>query len=114
MAVDIFHTCVEVFNPHAITKLAPPSFATGRLEQYVPRSANLNQVSQNLSRISETDPIFQRIAQQLHEQLLKPENRKVDQYVACPTSSAAQGNLTIKINFDILRFFSSCDILTIY
>jgi hypothetical protein len=32
----------------------------------------------------------------------------------CPTSSVAQANLTIKINFNILCSFSSSDILTIY
>jgi hypothetical protein len=31
-----------------------------------------------------------------------------------PTSSVAQANLTTKINFNILRYFSSCDWLTIY
>jgi hypothetical protein len=35
-------------------------------------------------------------------------------YIGCSTSSVAQANLTITINFDILRSFSSSDILTIY
>jgi hypothetical protein len=34
--------------------------------------------------------------------------------IGCPTPSVAQANLTIKINFNILRSFSSSDILTIY
>jgi hypothetical protein len=34
--------------------------------------------------------------------------------IGYPTSSVAQANLTIKINFNILRSFSSSDILTIY
>jgi hypothetical protein len=34
--------------------------------------------------------------------------------IGCPTSSVAQANLTIKINFNILRSFSSSDIFTIY
>jgi hypothetical protein len=34
--------------------------------------------------------------------------------IGCPTSSVAQANLTIRINFNILRSFSSSDILTIY
>jgi hypothetical protein len=35
-------------------------------------------------------------------------------FIGCPTSSVAQANLTIKINFNILRSFSSSDMLTIY
>jgi hypothetical protein len=35
-------------------------------------------------------------------------------YIGRPTSSVAQANLTIKINFNILRSFSSSNILTIY
>jgi hypothetical protein len=34
--------------------------------------------------------------------------------IECPTSSVAQANLTIKIDFNISRSFSSSDILTIY
>jgi hypothetical protein len=34
--------------------------------------------------------------------------------IGCPTSSVAQANFTIKINFNILRSFSSSDILIIY
>jgi hypothetical protein len=34
--------------------------------------------------------------------------------IGCPTSSGAQANLTMKINFNILRSFRSSDILTIY
>jgi hypothetical protein len=34
--------------------------------------------------------------------------------IGCPTSSGTQANLTIKINFNILRSFSSSYILTIY
>jgi hypothetical protein len=34
--------------------------------------------------------------------------------IGCPTSSVAQANLTIKINFNILRSFSSSDIIIIY
>jgi hypothetical protein len=34
--------------------------------------------------------------------------------IGCPTSSVTQVNLTIKINFKILRSFRSSDILTIY
>jgi hypothetical protein len=34
-------------------------------------------------------------------------------YIGCSTSSVAQANLTIKTNFNILRSFSSSDILTI-
>jgi TPR repeat protein len=37
----------------------------------------------------------------------------VAQHIGCPTSSVAQANLTIKTNFNILRSFSSSDILTI-
>jgi hypothetical protein len=40
--------------------------------------------------------------------------RKVHRTIGRPTSSVAQANLTIKINFDILRSFSSSNILTIY
>jgi hypothetical protein len=36
------------------------------------------------------------------------------QFIGCPTSSVAQANLTIKIIFNLLRSFSSSDILTIY
>jgi hypothetical protein len=35
-------------------------------------------------------------------------------HIGCPTSSVAQANLTIKINFNILHSFSSSDILIIY
>jgi hypothetical protein len=34
--------------------------------------------------------------------------------IGCPTPSVAQANLTIKINFNILRSFSSTTILIIY
>jgi hypothetical protein len=37
-----------------------------------------------------------------------------DPTIGCPTSSVAQANLTIKINFNLLRSFSSSDIFTIY
>jgi hypothetical protein len=35
-------------------------------------------------------------------------------YIGYPTSSVAQANLTIKVNFNVLRSFSSSDVLTIY
>jgi hypothetical protein len=37
-----------------------------------------------------------------------------DVVIGCPTSSVAQANLTIKINFNILPSFSSSNIFTIY
>jgi hypothetical protein len=37
-----------------------------------------------------------------------------DRHIGCPTSSVAQANLTIRINFNILCSFSLSDILTIY
>jgi TPR repeat protein len=36
------------------------------------------------------------------------------QYIGRPTSSVAQANLTIKINLNILRSFSSSNMFTIY
>jgi hypothetical protein len=35
-------------------------------------------------------------------------------YMGCPTSSVAQANPTIKIKFNVLRSFSSSNVLTIY
>jgi hypothetical protein len=41
-------------------------------------------------------------------------NMTMSMTIGCPTSSVAQANLTIKTNFNILRSFTSSDILTIY
>jgi hypothetical protein len=43
-----------------------------------------------------------------------PEGGGPTPAIGCPTSSVAQANLTIKINFNILPSFNSSDILTIY
>jgi hypothetical protein len=45
---------------------------------------------------------------------LKDLHPSLQEHIRCPTSSVAQANLMIKINFNILRSFSSSDILTIY
>jgi hypothetical protein len=41
-------------------------------------------------------------------------SQKYIKCIGCPTSDVAQANLTIKINFNILRSFSSSSILTTY
>jgi hypothetical protein len=48
-----------------------------------------------------------------HVQHLENSRSMRREGIGCPTSSVAQENLTIKINFNILRSFSSSDILTI-
>jgi hypothetical protein len=45
---------------------------------------------------------------------LRPKWAGSSKVIGCPTSSVAQANLTIEINFNILRSFSSSNILTIY
>jgi serine/threonine protein kinase len=48
------------------------------------------------------------------EEALAMKYMEMDHCIGCPTSSVTQANLTIKINFNILRSFSSFNILTIY
>jgi hypothetical protein len=48
-----------------------------------------------------------------NQEALVMKYMEMDHCIGCPTSSVAQANLTIKINFNILRSFSSSDILTI-
>jgi hypothetical protein len=54
------------------------------------------------------------IALDAHRNIIKNMIINIINRIGCPTSSVAQANLTIEINFNRLHSFSSSDILTIY
>jgi hypothetical protein len=99
---------LEVLSSECQTNLAPDTLQKRRRND--PELRMIKGIPMEQARV-ECDP---NDVESYFDELARFIDGKLAAGIGCPMSSVAQANLTIKINFSILRSFSSSDILIIY